>query len=159
MKKCLKTFLGLLLSVALIFSGVSVVSPVKVSAKEMPSYNAYMWFQRTQFETTVIYEKKPTVGTKKMKGVSYNESTNILTLSNVNVPQHELLLFGMGDLTIVLKGNNRIKDIDAIFGDPAQKISLTFKGTGKLTCNSKYQGDKRLLHQKRQDRIRFLERC
>ena len=103
MKKCLKTFLGLLLSVALIFSGVSVVSPVKVSAKEMPSYNAYMWFQRTQFETTVIYEKKPTIGTKKMKGVSYNESTNILTLSNVNVPQHELLLFGMGDLTIVLK--------------------------------------------------------
>ena len=53
MKKCLKSFLGLMLSMALIFSGVSVASPVKSSAKEMPSYNAYMWFQRTQFETKV----------------------------------------------------------------------------------------------------------
>ncbi len=140
MKKQFRHLLGLVLSLFMILSLIPVTGPSRVyAAKQKPYSHAYIEFRYGSNYAFVIdrdgkYKEKPP------KGVSYNESTNTMTWNNVSLPYWDVEIQGMGDLTIELKGNNKVRKIMCWYGSGSQKVSLTFSGKGKLTMNSKYNG-------------------
>lgn len=70
----------------------------------------------------------------KVKGATYNEKSNTLTLNNFKQPAKRITANMMGDdFKIVLKGTNSLQVL-AVYGDNYGG-SVTIKGSGSLTCN------------------------
>lgn len=142
MKKHLNFLLGFVLSLIMIFSLIPVTGPSEVyAAKEMPYSHGYIVFKYGTSDYAFVIDKDGKYKAKPPKGVSYNESTNTMTWNNVSLPYWDVEIQGMGDLTIELKGNNKVRKIMCWYGSGSQKITLTFSGNGKLTMNSKYNGN------------------
>jgi hypothetical protein len=121
---------------------VSGIFPSEVyAAKEMPYSHGYIVFKYGTSDYAFVVDRDGKYKAKPPKGVSYNESTNTMTWNNVSLPYWDVEIQGMGDLTIELKGDNKVRKIMCWYGSGSQKITLTFSGNGKLTMNSKYQGN------------------
>lgn len=72
----------------------------------------------------------------KVKGISYNQKTNTMTLNGVNAPNTLLEINEMGeDFTIVVKGTNTLNSI-MVWGF-GYGGGLRITGSGKLTLNQK----------------------
>ena len=144
MKKLFKQGLGLVLAVVMVLGLIPGTTNLKAYAtKEMPLSNGYIYFQSvvSKMDFDFVYDAEGKHVPSKMKGISYDKSTNTLTLNNVSKALYELKIQGMGDLTINLKGNNKLKDLDCGYTSVSARVTVTFAGNGKLTMNSKYQGE------------------
>lgn len=82
------------------------------------------------------YKAYKNYGTQSVAGVSYNKSTNTLTLNNFNHPNSRIICDGAGtDFKVKLIGENHVKDLIAEAYNNYKGIAkVTIKGNGSLTA-------------------------
>ena len=138
MKSKPKKILGLLLALSMIFSLIPGMAPLKAQARELAHGDGNIYMSSSSSYTNRIVDMTGKYPSNPPKGVSYNKSTNTLTLKNANYPDYRLKVLSMGDLNIELKGTNKLLSIDAS-GHKGESVSLTFTGNGKILMNSSNQ--------------------
>ncbi len=137
MKKNLKLFLGLALALSMFFSIIPGMKTISVMAKEKPGLNGFVYLIDSNYNLVCPVDFSNTFKAAKVKGISYNKKTNTLTFNNVNKPDYKVMMQEMGDLTLILKGTNKVCSVNFDFYATGKQNTLTIKGTGKLVCNSK----------------------
>jgi hypothetical protein len=143
MKRQIKICLGLILAAAMFLAIIPGMRVLQVQAKEKPASNGYINMIDSKSNFYRIIDCTGKYKSQKVKGVSYNKKTNTLTLNGVNKPDYKFVMQDMGDITITLKGTNKIRAIDCGYYSINKKNTLTINGKGKLVCNSKKSGQQR----------------
>ena len=137
MKKTLKVFLGLALALSMFSSVIPGTKAVSVMAKEKPGSHGFVYLIDSNYNLVCPVDFSNTFKTTKVKGISYNKKTNTLTFNGLKKPDYKVMMQEMGDLTLVLKGTNKVCSVNFDFYSTGKQNTLTIKGSGKLVCNSK----------------------
>lgn len=137
MKCNVKKLMCTLLSVLMIFSILPGEYVSAVNMKGPDKENGYIAFVNNEKQEWIsIFANSKYVETSEVKGASYDEKTNTLTIKNLNLEKTKIEYSLMGsDFKIKVEGKNKI---GAIYGCGSHyNGNVTITGKGTLEINKK----------------------
>lgn len=130
-KNLAKVFAGVLVAAMAITAAVPAMAAEKNPSKD--------WYQISSWadggEWYMLADRWDKENIKTVKGISYDEKTNTLTLNNFNEPKRHINADNMGDnFTICVKGKNTIAHIN-VGGEWGGDLTITGDGTLNINPN------------------------
>lgn len=106
--------------------GMEVTVLNGISVLDFPSYDALRWIWANGYQTVYVESTDGNDTAEPVDGMSYDELTNTLTLTNCTAQSLEVVLMG-DDFTVRVMGDNRVGSIII------NACNVTFTGSGTLT--------------------------
>ena len=136
--KIRKTVLVWFLMVAMCITGIAVSERTPCRAKAPDSIGVIYVYKglKASAEKVCFYNNK-TKKTTAIKGLSYDKKKNTLTMKNFNHPGWEIIGINMGDLKVVVKGNNSFASLQNSQATSKKYANtLSISGSGSLNLDS-----------------------